>query len=326
MDFWDLTRLLFRRWYFAVPMLAVTGVIALVIQQTVKPDYVATSYVQLIPAPAAKTGEAASATNPWLNLGIYALGLAAMITVRDQAVATSLEKAGYAASYTITPEGSGTGTITKIEVVGASPLEAVNTTREVARVFDEAVKNLQIKEGAKNTELITTRRLDLGDNLVANTAKMKRALVAVAAVGVLVSGAFTLMLDVLFNRRAKRRRGQLAETADGVQIVRPRGPMVAPVAISAGERATTAGIQIRNGARAVAMKEVNRPGGEASPGVVDHRPYYGAERDADPDAPPSEEGDSKVSTPGDVTIVLPLPGPAKFTSSWSLLRRPNDRQ
>src|SRR3981189_1690988 len=120
-DFWDLTKLLFRRWYFAVPMLAVTGVTALLIHSTVKPDYVATSYVQLIPAPAAKTGEAAS-SNPWLNLGIYALSVAAMITVRDQAVATSLENAGYAGSYTISPEGS--GTIIKIEVVAASALEA----------------------------------------------------------------------------------------------------------------------------------------------------------------------------------------------------------
>ena len=37
-DLWDLTRLLIRRWYVAVPMLLVSVAVVLVAGQSVKPD------------------------------------------------------------------------------------------------------------------------------------------------------------------------------------------------------------------------------------------------------------------------------------------------
>ena len=51
MDLWDLTRLLLRRWYFAVPMLLASVAVVVLAAKTVSPDYKSTGYVQLIPAP-----------------------------------------------------------------------------------------------------------------------------------------------------------------------------------------------------------------------------------------------------------------------------------
>ena len=54
MDFWDITRLLLRRWYVATPLLVVTLIVGVWTYTSVQPDYKGVSYVQLIP-PAAPT-------------------------------------------------------------------------------------------------------------------------------------------------------------------------------------------------------------------------------------------------------------------------------
>ena len=58
MDFWDITKLLVRRWMVAVPLLLLSAGITGVTVSQVKPDYVATAYVQLVPPAAIKV------TNP----------------------------------------------------------------------------------------------------------------------------------------------------------------------------------------------------------------------------------------------------------------------
>src|SRR5262245_38942452 len=71
-DLWDLTRLLLRRWYFAVPMLVISVAVVVMAAKTVSPDYKSTGYMQLIPAPSTGKTEDPKAkprpANPWLGL------------------------------------------------------------------------------------------------------------------------------------------------------------------------------------------------------------------------------------------------------------------
>ncbi|WP_213456083.1 hypothetical protein [Rhizomonospora bruguierae] len=205
-DFWDLTKLLFRRWYVAVPLLLLSLAGAASVAVTVRPDYVATSYVQLVPptAPEAKPGEQPpTPRNPWLSMGLGSLSGAATITVSDSTVLKQLKAKGYSENFTLKMEGQ--LPIVKIEVIGDSPEQAGDTAQELVRLLDENVNALQAKYNVARQDLIVTQRLDLGDNLSESSSKVKRALVAVAGAGVLLSAGVTIATDAWLRKRARRR-------------------------------------------------------------------------------------------------------------------------
>ncbi|MFY1636618.1 hypothetical protein ACN27F_25635 [Solwaraspora sp. WMMB335] len=242
MDFWDLTKLLFRRWYIATPLLllavASTGLAA----ATIEPDYVATSYVQLIPP----TGSAAedpdadpAPRNPWFDLGLGSLSRAAIITVQDQTVLDQLDEDGYSTNFTI---GFDTQLpVITFEVIGDTEQQATETSEELVRRFSESVAALQSEYGVSGDQSITTRRLDLGDNLKESTSKIKRALVAIAATGALLSAGVTVAIDAWLRRRARRRavaagQGSAAGPPSGPAAT-GMGPQSAGVAASPGAEA-----------------------------------------------------------------------------------------
>src|SRR5918995_1072876 len=134
MDLWDLTRLLFRRWYFALPILLVSAIVAVLVSSSVKPDYRATGNVVMIPAP----GDPADAElkaqnkpvpsrpkNPWLDLGFNALGQATILQVMDQKTLEGFVDAGLSDSITVVMDQR--SPIFIIEAVGTSPAQATAT-------------------------------------------------------------------------------------------------------------------------------------------------------------------------------------------------------
>ncbi|MDG4764266.1 hypothetical protein O7632_09130 [Solwaraspora sp. WMMD406] len=205
MDFWDLTKLLFRRWYIATPLLLISVAAAGWTGTSVQPDYIATSYVQLIPPTAANTppdeDTPASPRNPWLELGLGSLSRAAALTVQDQAVLKQLEADGFSENVAITLDNQ--QPIMTIEVIGESAEQATETSEEVVRRLEASVVGLQADYGANEESFITARRLDRGDNIQEANSKVKRAMVAVGGVGVLLSAALTIGFDGLMRRRRR---------------------------------------------------------------------------------------------------------------------------
>jgi hypothetical protein len=199
--------MLLRRWYFALPMFIVTAIAVLVTHQNVTPKWIATSYVQLLP-PLTETAPAAGTPppdqrNPWIGLGLYALANAAMLTIQDASVPQQLADAGLSDTFT-TSIGSGLPTVT-FAVTGDSQDQATNTAANLVGRYEQIVNHLQ--EGVAEKDRITTKRLDLGANLKESDANVKRALVAVAAAGLLLSVGLTVGLDALLARRGRRRWG-----------------------------------------------------------------------------------------------------------------------
>ena len=180
MDLWDLTRLLFRRWYVAVPMILLTiGAGAFTVIR-VEPDYIATAHIQLLPpatvlqAPinTAKT-PTSTPRNPWLDLGLGAIGTATSVTLQDKAVIKQMEAADLSDTFTITMEDQ--IPLMTIEAVGGSPAQARQTVEYLTKAFDRNIATLQNSYGAPKTEKISTRRLDMGDNVETSRSKVKRA-------------------------------------------------------------------------------------------------------------------------------------------------------
>ena len=203
MDFWDLTKLVFRRWYIAVPLLIITGLAAAYTAYTVKPDYKATAYVQLIPPPEASiTTNIKELRNPWLDLGLGALNTAATYSTVDRKFLDQLKTGGMSDNVVIT--NGYPAPIATIEVIGSSKQAAMGTTDQVVARFNAVIKSLQDDYAVKDKGLILTRRLDTGNNLEETGGKVKRALVAVAGAGALLTAGLTVAFDAMMRRRQAR--------------------------------------------------------------------------------------------------------------------------
>ncbi|MBO0867811.1 MAG: hypothetical protein J2P15_04525 [Micromonosporaceae bacterium] len=231
MDFWDLTKLLVRRWVIFVPLLVVSlGLAALTLYQ-VKPDYVATAYVQLVPPAIGDStpgGSTAINRNPFLSQSLESLGNAAIVTVTDTSVVDSLKAAGYSESYTLT---MGTdGPLVTFEVVGNSRGQAAGTADQLIDRFGQSVTDLQRKTATvADADLIKAVRLDRGTNVKKSTSKMKRAVVAVGGAGFLIDIGLTVGLDAWLRRRRNRKDA----TAKATAWVQPTGTVVASSAARA---------------------------------------------------------------------------------------------
>jgi hypothetical protein len=218
-DLWDLTRLLLRRWYFAVPMLVISVALVVVAARTVSPDYKATGYMQLIPAPSA--GKVADPkakprpTNPWLDLGYAALGNAAVLTVTDTPSLDRLKKEGYTDSVVITLNQQ--TPLLEIEAVGNSKEQASSTIKEVIRLLQADITAKQKQYGAQSEDIISTLVINDGSSPEQDSGKVKRLLVVAAGLGVLLTTAATIALDYWLRRRARRKAG--ADEPDAAAVV-----------------------------------------------------------------------------------------------------------
>ena len=216
MDFWDLTKLLLRRWYFAVPALVLTGVATVLTLVTVKPNYIATASVQLVPpitAPVQPGMATIEQRNPWMSLGLDGLANAAMVSLTDGSIVEVLEAGGYSDSFT--PTLGSSSPLLKLEVVGVSPGQAISTADMLVQRYDQAVKDLQASSNVAPADYITTKRIDNTtiNSLKESDSKVKRALVAVIGAGLLVTIAWTIGLDTLLRRRSRKRSGLANEFA-----------------------------------------------------------------------------------------------------------------
>ena len=201
MDFWDLTKLLFRRWYVSVPLLLLSVGAAGFTAVTVKPDYSATGHVQLVP-PKVST-ESGASHNPWADLGPDALGQAVMITVRKENVLNGLVAEGLTDNFTVTMEGQ--SPIVTVEAVGHTPGQATQTVQAVVGLLGQDVQAEQSVYNVPRDQAITTLALDDGEDATKVNSKVRRALIVVAGVGLLLTAAATIGIDALLRRRARRR-------------------------------------------------------------------------------------------------------------------------
>jgi hypothetical protein len=296
MDFWDLTKLIFRRWPISLPILLLSITATLFTAKSVKPDYVMTSYVQLVPPYSAGSAENPNAAlrNPWNSLGLGTLGQAAIYATQDQKFVAQLKSQGHSTNFVLTlgyPDP-----IITVQVVGRTPSDAVATTGLVLGKLETTARTLQKQYGAQDQTLIQTQRLDQGGNVKVSGGKVKRAIVAVAGVGLMLTAGLTILFDVLMRRRARRRAG-----ASGTE----------PHAGTASAKAS-ANRKTTNATNAENTVRITAPPAQRAASPAESSPYYtgtyrsGSSPDSDdePRTGVSSEPDPPQSVPSDMTIVL----------------------
>ena len=310
MDFWDLTKVILRRWYVAVPMLILTGLAAAYTMTTVQPDYKATAYVQLIPPPEASiTTNIKSLRNPWLDLGLGSLNTAATYATVDRKFLNQLKTDGMSDNVVI--ENGYPAPIATVEVIGTSKEQATNTANMVVDRFDDIVKSLQDDYAVQTPGRILTRRLDTGNNLEETGGKVKRALVAVGGAGVLMTAGLTVAFDAVLRRR-KRRRDEPEEAQRDETPTGPSGgsaavlpsptstptPAPAPVPVSIpGERTVKIPAQSRAPGRVPAAPAVNGGAAPVVNGAKGGARVNGVGRKS---GTPRAKGEGTIVVPGSV--------------------------
>jgi hypothetical protein len=318
-DFWDLTMLIFRRWKVALPLLLLAAGATVAVALTLKPDYTMTAYVQFVPVRIA-TGQdaiAASARNPWNQLGLTTLGQASIYSTQDQGFLDALKESDHTDNFTLTMANS--TPIVTVEVVAPTRADARQTTELVVSRLHNSALALQERAGVQKPDIIPTQRLDLGQNVVESGGKVKRAIAAVAAVGLLLTAGGTVAFDAWARRRARRRAERelavtrapdVPETADAAE---PAPPQVAAEAAGAAvpasrrpARSPSVGVDrtaiiLKRTARAV--KESPRAKQAVARTYVSSYAHNEAEGDHRDHAPDGTNGDA-TAVPSDVQVVL----------------------
>jgi hypothetical protein len=205
-DLWDLTKLLLRRWYFAVPMLLLSVALVVLTAYQVSPDYKAQGYMQMIPAPSIGKPVDPKAkpkpSNPWLDLGYAALGNASALSVTDQTNLERMAAEGFSDSVTVvlnerTP-------LFEIEVVGDSKEQATATVRQVIKLLQIDITAKQKQYGALPEDTISTLVINDGSSPQLESSKVKRVLIVAAGLGLILTTASTIALDYWLRRRSRR--------------------------------------------------------------------------------------------------------------------------
>ena len=311
-DFWDLTRLLLRRWYIAVPMLLISVIGVFLAGTSVQPDYSGKGYLLLIPPhPTVTTGTTAAparAHNPWSDLGGWALGNAAVLKVASGNIRADMVRRGLSENYTVSiSEGSA---MVNIEGVGSSPAQATATIREVLRLLNQVIKDQQNQFGVETQDLFTTLTLADGSDVDVVTSKVKRIAIVAGGVGLLLTAATTLGLDSFLRRRSRRSGGL---PPDGVPRSRdypsppppmpqpesypvsPAGPQPPPALVEVGASPTLA----------AGTSWPSRPAiSDSSASPADERAAL--DQGGRPDQSTGADGSPQRSGAPDETIVLPL--------------------
>lgn len=211
MDLWDLTKVMFRRWYLTLPLVVATVAAAVWIVQTRGPDYEATGHVAVLP-PAiqrvAGPGETTVRVSPWTQ---QALAEAARIRLEGGRLRETLAREGYAGEWTV--EVTGEVPVVTLVVVGPSARAALGTLHRLQDEIDREVQSLQDTYGVPPEERIQSVRYEAGESVSTSASSLRRAVVAAVAAGLVLTVAVVVSLDGLIRRRRRRREHRAAAAA-----------------------------------------------------------------------------------------------------------------
>lgn len=209
MDFWDLVKVMWRRWYITAPMLLLTAVAAGYIGSTVGPEYQATGHISVVPPLVQRLpgGEGeASRVNPWNQ---EALADAARIRLEGKQLHDQLAAAGHDGEWAVAI--TGLLPVVTIEVVAGSPEEALTIMHMLQSVVEEEVRGRQVELNLEDGEEFTTVRYDQGESIETTNSRLRRALVAVLGAGVIMTTGVVLAFDAVTRWRRSRSPSAKAE-------------------------------------------------------------------------------------------------------------------
>ncbi len=171
-------------------------------------------------------------TNPYLNLQPGLTTTASLIagTVMSKDTQRALKERGYTSSYAVglVPDN---GPMLLVSTTDTVPAEALATRDAVMDILDQELAAIQKNVAVPGRQLITLSRSDVGEHAEVLPGSKLRALVAVFALGVILTVLLAFLVDRLARvarRRSRERDGDGDSGSDepnGVATLRRREPV-----------------------------------------------------------------------------------------------------
>ncbi|GAA1749472.1 hypothetical protein [Luedemannella helvata] len=212
MDLLAISKMMFRRWYVAMPLLVLTVVATLLTAAVVKVEYKALGHVLVVPPTVElRTDQQVRQVNPWNDLGAQALGQAVVVTLTQKSVQDDFVAQGLSKNYKVLVDQE--WPIINIEVVGATRQQATSTVQQLFSLINTNITAQQDRYKVAKNQRYTAQNLDSGNLVTPESGKLKRAIIVVVAAGLILMVSATLGLDAFLRRRARRRMGDAAVAA-----------------------------------------------------------------------------------------------------------------
>ena len=204
MDFVDALRVLGRRWQVVLIGLLLTGGAGAYAITAVPTQYQARAqYVMLLPSGA---NGAQNPTNPYINLNSGLIFASTLIAsdMGTKDVVRSLVKSGFESDFSVA-QGTTGGPVLDVIVDGTDRVDVLETRDELLRRFDEKLNELQDISGIPSRQLIFSRTNAVDPLAEVVPGAKKKALVLIAAVGLIVTLIMTFTVDGILRRRTARK-------------------------------------------------------------------------------------------------------------------------
>jgi hypothetical protein len=209
MDLLDLLKLMFRRWYVAAPIVALTVGAALALGASIQPEYKTSAAVLLVPPTVSVPAPAPNAPpqpgNPWLRVGEGAMAQAVQISVSAHDARTKIVAAGGDSGYEVSVINR--SSILTMDITAGTRASALATVTELTKLVKDVVASKQAEYRPRAGEQITTEVLDPGENITPSRSNVLRAQIVVGVIGLLLAAALTVLFDAIARRGSASRQG-----------------------------------------------------------------------------------------------------------------------
>lgn len=200
-----------RRWYLTLALIALVLGGTLVAGKAVKPDYKATaSVILLAPSQSVKGATNLGNVNPYLGAGTPTFANVLSSIMSSDTTTQEVVHEGGTSTYTVGQGATANAPVIHIEATSKSPSIASKTASILISLINTKAAEVQAAQGSvpKNA-YITTQTVTSGDKPVELQGSRTRVIVAVGAMGVVLTFGTVLLVDSwLMARRARRRRGR----------------------------------------------------------------------------------------------------------------------
>lgn len=208
MDFWVAVKIVFRRWYVALPALLATVALTTLVFLAVPPSFQAEARVLLL-SPSRVSGQQAATVNPFADLS-SSLTVAASVMAQIMNYDSTRERmraAGARTDYAVTagPQGP----LLVVSATGARPGDAISTAQIVAKGIQDELAAQQQAAGAPADTFIRGLPLVSPDKANRLSGGRIRAGAAVGALGTATSLSVIFLIESF--SRGRRDRGLLEQ-------------------------------------------------------------------------------------------------------------------
>lgn len=205
MDFWELLKVLTRRWQVVVPIVVVSLVAAMQLSSRVEPTYQAAGSVILMPPRDRSQAE----SNAFLSAGLATAAEAIAIGSQDQRTRNTVEDAGGASGYTVTSLRR--SPIINIAAEGETREQSIETVGLLVDVLDRQLVERQDAVAAPPESRITLQNLSPELAAAPVYKGAQRVKILVVGMGLVLAALAALGLEGLAVLRL-RRSGVLVAT------------------------------------------------------------------------------------------------------------------